>query len=96
MPQKFSEHVGSLCHLTGLTVSLTAKSGCHRIGRSKSGEKGKANLAVQVGFLDAAVSLPGGYRTSRRDLFKLASLASGSACVYIALTRAKVRALNLL
>ena len=46
----------------------------------------------QAGFLDALVNLPGGYRTSRRELLKTGSLASGLACVYIALSRAKVTA----
>lgn len=44
----------------------------------------------QAGFLDVPVQLPGGYRTSRRELLKLTSLGTGTACIYVAATRAKV------
>jgi len=36
------------------------------------------------------VDLPGGYRTSRRDLFKFLSLGGGLGSLYVTITRAKV------
>jgi hypothetical protein len=37
------------------------------------------------------VHLPAGYRTTRREVLKLLPLAGGVGCIYVAVTRAKVR-----
>ncbi len=45
-------------------------------------------LGPQI-WLNQPVPLPGGYRTSRRELLKLASLGGAGGCFYVAATRAK-------
>ncbi|GLC49396.1 hypothetical protein PLESTB_000214800 [Pleodorina starrii] len=62
---------------------------------SSGSETGKSKSAVGDGsrtvrgWLNQPVPLPGGYRTSRRDLLKFASLAGAAGCFYVAATRAK-------
>lgn len=43
------------------------------------------------GWLNEYVELPAGYKTSRRDVLKMGSLAAGLGSSWVALTRAKVR-----
>ncbi|GIL63414.1 hypothetical protein Vafri_17446 [Volvox africanus] len=47
-----------------------------------------ANSIVQD-WLSQPVPLPAGYRTTRRDLLKLTSLAGAVGCLYVAASRAK-------
>lgn len=49
-----------------------------------------ANEGVQ-GWLNEYVSLPAGYKTTRRDALKFASLGAAGVSLWVALTRAKVR-----
>lgn len=44
--------------------------------------------------LDAVVQLPGGYRTTRRDVLKLGTLGIGGTALYVALSRSQVRGLE--
>ncbi|PNH05466.1 NHL repeat-containing protein 2, partial [Tetrabaena socialis] len=58
---------------------------------SASGAGGISGGGGQVvqDWLNAAVPLPAGYRTTRRDVLKLGSLGGALACLYVAATRAK-------
>ncbi|KAK9802067.1 hypothetical protein WJX73_010192 [Symbiochloris irregularis] len=78
MPQSAARSAGMPCVGVGAQLAPVA---------STSGRE--ALQGDEAGFLDSLVKLPGGYRTSRRELLKTGSLASGLACVYIALSRAK-------
>ncbi len=42
-------------------------------------------------WLSEFVGLPGGYRTTRRDLLKLGSLSLALGALYVTVTRAQVR-----
>ncbi|GIM03392.1 hypothetical protein Vretimale_8094 [Volvox reticuliferus] len=50
---------------------------------------GSSDSPIVRGWLNQPVPLPAGYRTTRRELLKLTSLAGAAGCLYVAVSRAK-------
>lgn len=58
----------------------------------QQGNGGSSEVAAaETSWLEGTVSLPAGYRTTRRDMLKFASLGGAFASLYVGLSRAQVR-----
>ncbi len=69
--------------------SLPALSPMTRCGLTPLTTPAPAPVRHDQEWLNKRVDLPGGYRTSRRDVLRLTSLAAGVGCFWVAGTRAK-------
>jgi hypothetical protein len=79
----------SIAHVFYVQGSLQVAQPAGNINQPDSSSSG--GRGASTSWLEGTVSLPAGYRTTRRDLLKFASLGAAFTSLYVGLSRAQVR-----